>query len=574
MVPLKDWRTRAEISNYVETSRHSEAIAYSKRLEKECPWFHYEKFGVSPEGRDLPLLVVSKKKHFTPQKARKSDSVVLLIINGIHPGEIAGKEASFALLRDIGITKEKSALLDRVILLVVPIYNVDGHERISPYNRINQNGPREMGWRGTSHNMNLNRDWMKADQPEAHAMLRLFSVWLPDFVIDNHVSDGADFQYDVTWLADDHSGVAEPVLKYFTEDFEPFLLAELRKKNHVSARYFEMKDATDPSKGVVIGPIEPRFSHGYSTLQNRPSLVVETHMLKDFRTRIIAHYDLMEAALTHFNNKPDALRSAVRKADSNTLTMGPEWPIRFHVDMEHSEPYEFHGVEYTRESSPISGTTKVVYGKNPVELNVPSYTKIVPEIFVRPPLGYIVPRQWTKVLDCLKLHDVKFELLKDPVTAEFETYRFENVSWAPRPFESHHRVSFRAVSVRETRTLTAGSALVWLNQRTNKVILGLLEPDSPDSLISWGYFDAIFEEKEYAEHYILEILAAEMSRKDEKLKQEFQKRVDTDEKFAGDPGMRLRFFYERSPYFDPRKDCYPIVRIDSENQVHGRRTRT
>ena len=562
-----EWLTRAELSGFQETSRYAETLDYCRRLQAASPWIRFTSFGKSPEGRDLPLLIVSKHGAFTSGEAHRSDAAIVLIINGIHSGEIAGKEASLMLLRDITVAKQKPDLPARVVLLVVPIFNVDGHERMSAYNRVNQNGPREMGWRGTAQNLNLNRDWIKADQPEMRAMLKLYNEWLPDLVIDNHVSDGADFQYDITWLLDDNPRVGAPLLQYIQKDLEPYLLTTLNTSGHTASRYFELRDSTDPAAGIDLGPTTARFSNGYGTLRNRPAFVVETHMLKSFETRIKAHYDFMEAVLKKLSGDPQPLRSAVSESDELTATIPSKYPIRLKQNTEKSEPFVFRGVEYTRQRSAVSGTTSISYGTKPVEITIPFYRTMDPEITIDPPLGYIIPPQWTFVTDRLDLHGIAYSRLSAPVTGEFETYRFSEVTWDAEPFEGHHLAHFKSAKVTERRTLPVGSAVVWLNQKTNKVILEMLEPDAKDSLIAWGYFDPIFEQKEYAEGYVLEKLAAEMLQKDPKLKEEFELRLKNDPQFASDPSARLLFFYRRSPYQDPYKNAYPVVRITDRSQV-------
>lgn len=568
----KDWRTHAEVTNNVETSRYPEVIDYCKRLQKASPWIRYQSFGKSPQGRDLPLLIVSREKKFAPADARRTKSAVVLVINGIHPGEIAGKEASLALVRDMAITKEKAELLDKCILLVVPIFSVDGHERMSPYNRINQNGPKEMGWRGTAQNLNLNRDWMKADQPEMQAMLGLYNAWLPDFVMDNHVTDGADYQYDVSGILDDNPRVAPGVRDYMKNDFEPFIQSELAKSGHLYMSYFELKDATDPGAGIMASPLSPRFSDGYGSLQNRPTIVVETHMLKTFGVRISAHYDLLVAALRKFNSDPDTLRKTVRNADKEAIQLGKDYDtdrkVPLLVDLtSKSEPYAFQAIEYSHQHSNISGKTMVQYGANPIEITIPYFHETVAVRSVVPPIGYAIPPEWIAVIEKLQLHGVRLERLKKAVTGEFETYRFTNVSFGSAPYEGRQVARYRTNAVREQRTLPAGSAIVWMNQRCNRVILGLLEPEAPDSLLAWGFMNPIFEAKEYAEDYVLEKLAVEMLDADPQLRQEFEERLKNDSTFAGDPSERLRFFYDRSPYKDNWQDAYPIVRITSKSQI-------
>ncbi|HET6267943.1 MAG TPA: M14 family metallopeptidase [Acidobacteriota bacterium] len=573
MANTNDWLTHAERTQFQETSRYREVIDYCKRLQQASPWIRDSSFGKSPEGRDLPLLTVSSHGRFDANTAHKAGDVVVLIINGIHPGEIAGKEASFMLVRDIAITKQKASLLDHVVLLVVPIFSVDGHERMSRYNRINQNGPKEMGWRATSQNLNLNRDWMKADQPEMQAMLKLYTSWLPDFVIDNHVTDGADFQYDVLFIMDDHPAVAPEIRHYMIQEFEPALAAAMAKQGHITASYFELKDADDLSQGIEARPLEPRFSDGYGSLQNRPTVVVETHMLKSFEARIKAHYDLMEDAFDKFNRDPQALKSAIAKSDRDSATLGAnydpkaQFPVWVRLDTGESETFAFKGVEYTREKSNVSSGTKVHYGSKPQTFSIPFFHKIVPDTIVAPPLGYAIPPQWTFVMERFANHAVQYAKLNHEVTSDFETYRFSDVSFPAAPFEGRFQPRFKTQLVTESRILIPGTAVVWLNQRNNRVILGLLEPQAPDSLMAWGFFNAIFEQKEYAENYILEKLAADLISRDSKLKQEFENRLKSDPKFAADPAARLQFFYERSPYWDQLKNAYPIVRITRRNQI-------
>jgi Zinc carboxypeptidase len=565
--------TTAEKTKFQETSRYAETIEFCKRLEKESAWIKLTNFGKSPQGRDLPLLIVSKNQRFTPEQARQSNDVVLLVINGIHAGEIAGKEASLMLVRDLAVTKKHAGLLEHVTVLVVPIYNVDGHERFGPYNRINQNGPKEMGWRTTSQNLNLNRDWMKADQPETIAMLKLFSSWLPEMTIDNHVTNGADYQYDIYYGTDWAEVMPSALAKYVKGKFEQDLQSALTATGHIASGYVELKDPLDPSAGMESGPSLPRFSTGYVTIQNRAPLLAESHMLKTFQNRIQAHYDLMIATLQSLNRDTATLREAVQKADEEAKQLGDKYDpakkvvLSLKLNPAKQDRFRFKGVEYKIDESSISGGKRIQYGKTPKEFDVPWYNTLETDVAVTPPLGYIIPAQWTFVLDRLSAHGIAQQTLKQPLTGRFETYRFTDVSWKEAPFEGRHEVLFKTIPVVEERNLPAGSTVVWLNQRTNKVILHLLEPDGPDSLLRWGFFNAIFEQKEYAEAYVLEHLAKEMLEKDQKLKKEFEARLKEDPKFAASPQARLQFFYQRSPYWDQQQDAYPIVRVTDRSQV-------
>src|SRR6266446_2671326 len=271
--PPGDWRTPAERSDYATTSRDAETIAYARRLQAEAPGqVRLEAFGRSGEGRDLFILVVSKDGVFDPAALHKAGRPIVLVQNAIHAGEMDGKDASLALLRDIVVTKEKAALIDRAVLVVIPIYNVDGHERFGPYNRINQNGPRETGWRTQARNLNLNRDYMKADAPETRAFLRLWARWLPDLFVDTHVTDGADFQYDTTYSVDTGPDVDPAIAAWQRDVLAPSLEEAVRASGHAISLYINLKDDLDPAAGITTGQDRPRFSTGYFNLENRPAV--------------------------------------------------------------------------------------------------------------------------------------------------------------------------------------------------------------------------------------------------------------------------------------------------------------
>ncbi len=294
-----EWLTHAERTDYRETPNYADTLAYARRLDEASPWIRLTEFGRSGEGRALPLLVVAKgDAGASPQAARRSGRAVVLIQACIHAGETDGKDAGLALLRDIAVTKAREALLDKTVVLFIPIFNADGHERRSPYNRINQNGPAEMGWRGNASNLNLNRDYLKADAPETRAWLRLWNEWRPDLFLDCHVTDGADFRYHVTYQFEQHENVAPSVRAWSREAFEGRIMPSAEAAGHLYSTYMVFRDNRDPRKGIDSFIASPRFATGYvPVVRNRPALLIETHMLKDHRSRVRGTYDLLRAAL-------------------------------------------------------------------------------------------------------------------------------------------------------------------------------------------------------------------------------------------------------------------------------------
>jgi Zinc carboxypeptidase len=563
-----EWRTHAELTDYRETPNYDDTVAYARRLAHASPAIDYEGFGQSGEGRELPLLIASETGVFTPDAARAQQKAVVLIQACIHPGEPDGKDAGFALLRDIAITKSAAGILNNVVLLFIPIYNTDGHERASPYNRINQNGPTEMGWRSTSTYQNLNRDYMKADTPETRAWLRLWNQWQPELFIDCHVTDGADYRCNITYHHEHHPGVDGAVVQWERDVFGGKVAPATEAAGNVISWYLEFIDNRDLTLGTRDFNGSPRFSTGYVPARNRPGILIETHMLKDYRSRVIGTYNFLRAAITEVNRDPERLRTLVREADERTVAAGNEFDSTgsYPLDFELTEDvtlFDLKAFQYETEHSDVSGDLRVIYGGEPLDLTVPMYQTFRVTKLVAPPLSYVVPVQWTNVIHVLKAHGLEMKTLALPTEIEVESYRFTNVVWPAGPFEGRHMPRFDLERTMETRVFPAGSAIVPLSQPAGRVILNLLEPEAPDSFVHWGFFNAIFEEKEYAEHYILEALAREMMAHDPALQREFEERLEADAEFAASPAERLKFFYKRSPYWDPQMNLYPVGRIIS-----------
>jgi hypothetical protein len=560
------WLTYAEKTDYRETPRYAETIEYCKRLDQASPLIKLETFGKSGEGRELPLLIATEDDTFTPQAARHAVKAVILIQACIHAGEPDGKDAGLALLRDIAITKTQPGLLKNLVVLFIPIYNTDGHERVSPYNRVNQNGPAEMGWRTTSTYQNLNRDYMKADTPETRAWLSLWNRWKPDLFVDCHVTDGADYQYNITYQHEHHAGIAESVLAWEKKVIDERVAPATEAAGNVISWYLEFIDNRDLTKGIRDFNGSPRFSTGYTPIRNRPGILIETHMLKPYRPRVIGTYDFLRFTLAEVSRDPQSLLAAVREADEKTLADGRTYDParRFPLDFELTEkptPYKLKALEYHTELSDISGAPYVTFGTKPVDMTVPMYNEFRVKTAVAPPLSYIVPVQWKDVIEVLRAHGLTMQTTTEPEAIDVESYRFVDVNWAGSPFEGRLMPSFKVEVVHERRTFPAGSIIVPLAQESAKVAISLLEPEAPDSLVHWGFFNATFEQKEYAENYVLEKLAREMLGGDPRLREEFEKKLASDAKFASNPRARLQFLYQRSPYWDKQMNLYPVGRI-------------
>ncbi len=561
-VQQHDWLTDYEKSECLRTPRYAETVEYCKRVASASPWARYVSFGKSSQGRDMPLVILSKDGAFSPEAAAKTKKAVVLIQSCIHAGEPDGKDASLMLMRDIAVTKSKAALLDHAIILIVPILNVDGHERFGKFNRINQDGPEESGWRVTSTNLNLNRDYVKADTPEMRGLLRLFSAWLPEFYMDCHVTDGMDFQYSVTFGTEIFQNIDSGIAQWLRKTYIPEMTAQVERSGTLIAPYMGAREENDLSKGFIFSVAGPRFSTGYGAAQNRPSVLIETHVYKPYKMRVDATYEVLAATLGIVNRNADALKKLVRQADeraSAAASEGTYIPMRFAIS-ELSKPILFKGWRTTRSLSPVTGTLLTYYSRDTANIVVPYFDQPVVTDSVQLPDCYLIPQEWAGIVDVLTVHRVAMRRLAAPATLNVEVYKLTAPSWQPAPYEGRQYARFKTTLGNETRTYPIGTYVVPAAQRTAKVIANLLEPKGADSFVSWGFFNAIFEPKEYFEDGVMEAMAVKMMAADASLKRDFEERVRTDTTFAKNVDARLRYFYERTPYVDASIGMYPVVR--------------
>jgi len=558
-----DWETYFEKSGYISTPNYYETINYFNQLADYSDKARFVVNYQSPQGRDMGFLVVSASGNISPEFRSKP---LVLIINGIHSGEIEGKDASMMLLREILITKEIEHLLDSINIIVVPIFNIDGHERKSKYNRINQNGPEEMGWRTTAQNLNLNRDWMKADAPEMKWMLMLLKQYQPDFIIDTHTTDGADYQYSVTYSVEWSRNIYKQTGIWLRNNFVPYLEKSVEENGFLIFPYIYLKNwDKGVDEGLIYWPATPRFSTGYCALQNRPSLLVETHMIKPYKERVFATKVVLQTSLDFVYQNASALLKLNKEADEQTIIEVADNQGYLPLAYDNSDKYvdlNFKGFEYYWEPSSVSGVQKLIYTDKDKDFLIKYYTDIIVTDSIKIPEGYLIPLEWNELhFNMITFHGIESELRAAGEELNVERYQFSNVKFDSASYEGRQRVNFDYFTTKEKIILEKDMIYIPSAQRTLRVIVNLLEPGSADSYIRWGFMNQIFEQKEYYEDYVMEKLAEDMLSNDPELKKEFEAKLEIDESFRNNPRARLDFFYERSPYVDKQRNVYPILRV-------------
>jgi len=532
-------------------------MAWLQRLVDASPELHMQSLGTSPEGRELWAVIAARDSEFTPEAMRASGKPLLFAQAGIHPGEIDGKDAGMMLLRDMTVLDSKSELLDGVNLVFVPIFSVDGHERFNAYTRVNQRGPVEGGWRSNARNLNLNRDYSKADTPEMQAMLKALGRWQPDLYLDMHVTDGADYQYDITFGYNTSAYYSREIGLWLETVADPAISADLREMGHMPGTLYQVRDYQDPSKGIFSWWAEPRFSNGYGDAAHLPTILLENHSLKPFRQRVLGTYVFLESTMRLLAREYGPLREAVasdRARRQDPVTM--EWTL---LDKP-QKTIDMAAVSWEHVESPITGTRQILYTGQPVSLTVPYLEMIKPVTRVARPAAYLIPPAYTEIIDRLALHGIALDRLETSQTRDVEQYRIKEPELATTTFEGRVRVDANFELEKSSMTFPAGTVRVSTDQPLGTLAMILLEPAGPDSFFKWGFLHEVLQGTEYIEAYIMEPTARRMLEADPALREEFEQRLSDDEAFAADPAARLRFFYERTPYADERYLVYPIAR--------------
>jgi hypothetical protein len=559
-----DWTLTCERTDFRATGRYAEALRFCEQLGLQDNVSVFP-IGKSPEGREMVVVVVSTDSDVLNFENRKKP--LLFVNNGIHSGEIDGKDATLVLARRLvnpdGAPEEAnwSGLLDKASFAFIPVLSVDGHERFSRFNRVNQNGPEEMGWRATSENLNLNRDFAKIDGLEMRNLLEFVNDIEPDFYIDNHVTDGGDWQYVVQWDVPRYPTMAKATVDV-SQKFVDEVMPKLTKSGFENAPYFGGFDDRNPGRGITLGFYGPRYSTGYWAMRNRPSMLVETHVLKPYKERYDATLELNRLTLEWVGANASLLRVRNQYGDVEGMAMDEgEDVVLTARNSGKTKPYVFKGLKFDPYKSDVSGAEIPRWTREKVNHETVIRDEFEAGVSVKAPAGWFVPSYLRSVVDRLQVHGVQMIPVRDEAvgtTVRWTVQKFDGVSLGTSTFEGRTMPRFKVIDVERDIVVPAGF-VVPVNQRLVRLAAQLLEPTSGDSFAAWGFLNAYLESKEYAEAYAMEPIAQEML-KDPATKAAFEEALK-DVSFAGSPGARLNWFYERSPWFDQRYLIHPIYRL-------------
>jgi putative YhbY family RNA-binding protein len=559
LLPASDpWATPFEKGGLDVTPTTDETVAWLRKLCDASAELTLLSIGKSATGRDVWMVVASAEHAFTAEAVRKSARPALLVQCAIHAGETDGKDAGMMLLRDMTVKGSQRALLEGANVLFVPVFNVEGHDRFGPNGRINQRGPIETGWRTTAQNLNLNRDFGKLDAPETAALVGVLNAWDPDLYMDVHVTDGVDYQYDVTWGYSGPHAHSPNIAAWLDGVFTPTARQDLIAMGHVPGPLIFAVNDRSLADGIWAGTSGLRLSHGYGGARHLATVLVENHSLKPYVQRVLGTYVLLESALRSLADHGRELKRATeedRAARRHTI------PLNWKRPDGSPEMVTLLGVRSQVAPSAISGGLAVQWLGEPDTIRAPVLAYTQPDLVVTRPKAYWIPAGWPEVIERVKQHGVRVEEITEPREIAVSMYRVEDAAIEPEPSEGHARVKGTPKAESRMEYFPAGSVRVSTDQPLGDLAALLLEPASPESFFQWGFFLSVLNNPEYVEPYVMEPMASRMLAEDPRMAKAF---LDTlaaaGSEFKGNPRARLQWFYRRTPFFDERWRLYPVAR--------------
>lgn len=541
---------------------YEELINLYKKLDQMHQDAMLTEWGMTDAGVPLHVFVINTDEKFTPEEIREGSKGVLMVMNGIHPGEPDGMDASVIWVDELLNDPDLARKLENVVLCIIPAYNIDGMLNRGCCTRANQNGPEEYGFRGNAQNLDLNRDFMKQESSNAVSFAEIFRAFDPDFFIDTHVSNGADYQHVFTLLHSSGDRLPEPLNTYHRKEIVPELYQKMEKKGYPVVPYVNIWNDS-PDKGYPAFYDSPRYSNGYTSLWGTFSFTPETHMLKAFPERVEATRAFLEVSREFLN--ANSRKVLVYRNMFRAWVKDATWiPLRYEIDKSEDRRITFMGYEAYRAQSPITGEMQLYYDRTkPYEKKISYYDKFTTTYTAVKPRTFVIPFAYRKLAEKLEKAGVVTQKLRNDTLLQAETWYLPDVKFQSL-YEGRPLFSLKdtaVLRVKEAVPVKAGSVLVHTGTFNDLYLMNALHPYGPDSYLVWGYFAAIAEQKEHFSSYIFDSYARRMLDTDAGLKAEFDAKRSADASFSANAYAQLEYLYKRSPFAEKTLGRYPIMMI-------------
>jgi hypothetical protein len=529
---------------------------------------HYENARLIEKGltdcvKPLHIFVINDSSEFGPQKIREAGKSVLLINNGIHPGEPAGIDASLQFADDL-LRNEKAQnnLLQKTAIVIIPVYNIGGHLHRSAFNRANQTTPIETGFRGNAANLDLNRDFTKCDSKNAKSFTRIFHEWDPDIFLDTHTTNGSDHQYSITLVEPQPDKFPPTQEKFIREKLLPSLYSEMKNGDYEMIPYVNWVH-NDPKHGILMMEELPRYSSGFAGLFHSYGMMTENHVYKPYPDRVKSCNQFIWK-LAEFSAENATEIIASRKQGIRESVSAGTYPLSFKPDTTQFSEMEFKGYEVDeKQVSQITGLERFGYDQRKPFTTQIKYFDVYHEAkTITLPEYYVLPQAWSEVAERLILNNIEMHRLKNDTTLEVTVDYIEDFSSPERPYNGHYfhsKVETRS-EVQKIRYF-AGDYIIPVRQEKIRYIVEMLEPKAVDSFFRWNFFDSILDNREYFSSFGFEENALKYLEKNPEFKKQFLEKQRSEPEFANDHRAQLAYIYNNTEWFEETARRYPVGRI-------------
>lgn len=546
-----------EKGNGNQSADYAEVLRFYNQLDADFETIQLQTFGLTDSGEPLRVVIFDADKQFDYKT--KTEKLFLLINNGIHAGEPDGIDASMQLFRDLAL--QKIAVPKNVVVIAIPVYNIGGLLNRNSTSRANQNGPEAYGFRGNARNFDLNRDFIKTDTRNTQAFTQIFHHFSPDIFIDNHVSNGADYQYKLTYIMTEPQRLGNTLGEFIKTEMTPAIVKDLQSKKVESTPYVNVWQGT-PAEGFAQFSDTPRYATGYTSLFNALGYVVETHMLKPYAERVKVTYDFMVSALKYADKNVTLIRNK-RAENLKQYHPGNSYPIQWTIDSSKVDKIKFLGYEGDYKKSDVTNGKRLYYDRNkPYSKEIPFYGtyKAVKSIII--PKAYVIPQGQWKVIDLLLNNQLAYTRLEKDSVLEVESYRIADYKTAKNAYEGHYPHTNTQLNVNKTKVNFSKGDYIFATQQAGvKYLLETLEPEAVDSFFNWNFFDTILQQKEGYSDYVFEDSAADYLKQHPEIKAKLEEKRHQDKAFADNPEAQLDWIYKNSPWYETAHLQYPVYRI-------------
>ncbi|MEX2370225.1 MAG: M14 family zinc carboxypeptidase [Bacteroidales bacterium] len=548
--------------NENKTPQWHEIIDMYKELDQSYKHARLTVIGETDAGKPLHLFIISGNGSFTPERAHDADQRIILINNGIHPGESNGIDASLEFAAELLAGKnELDAFMEQTVILIIPVFNVGGTLNRSPYHRANQNGPEEHGFRGNARNLDLNRDFVKMDSRNARSLVQTIHAWDPHIFIDTHSTNGADYPYTVTIIPSHPQSLVEPQSSFMQDEMMPHLFNAMDNSPYKMFQYVNEFNKS-PEFGFEGFIDYPRYLAGYATTFQILSFTIETHMLKPYHERVLSTKYLLEEFVRFTHEHGDVITEN-KLAAIGAIRQRKEHVVKWNNDTTMFDMLTFNGYRAKTRKSSVTGLDMIWYDQHdPWTTEIPFYNYFTPATVIEPPDYYLIPGTWHEVIERLKYSHIEMEQFKNDTSLTVESYTIENYQTTAGPYNGHYwhydtETSREHVEIK----FYAGDYIIPASQRGAYYLAHTLEPQGYDSFFSWNFFDEILARQEYFSPYLFEENAEQLLETDLELRAMFNEKKKNDPSFASNGYSQLRWIYERSPWSEPTYLRYPVYRF-------------